>query len=116
VGFRELKINVPLSNDHVPLAQVMRYFTRTLRFEALCRFDAGGGMALPTAVREYAMTKYKRHRTVPESLLIDVAAELEARVAKLMEDERASGQREVHDYASCAREGDPCGPPTGAQQ
>eukprot|EP00037_Helgoeca_nana_P026593 m.300763 g.300763 ORF g.300763 m.300763 type:complete len:98 (-) comp27258_c0_seq1:4880-5173(-) len=58
----------------------MRYFTRTLRFEALYRFKSDD-MALPTAVWEYAMKKYKRHCTVPESLLIDVAAELEARVA-----------------------------------
>jgi hypothetical protein len=48
----------------VPLAQVMRYFTRTLWFEALYRFEADSGTALPTAVREYAMKKYKRHRTV----------------------------------------------------
>jgi hypothetical protein len=42
----------------------MRYFTRTLWFEALYRFEADSGTALPTAVREYAMKKYKRHRTV----------------------------------------------------
>jgi hypothetical protein len=85
--FPDLRKHVPLSYDQVPLDQVLRYFTRTLRFEALYRFEADGGMALPTAVREYAMKKYKRHRTVPESLLRDVEVALETRVTKLEKDQ-----------------------------
>ena len=81
--FTELKINVPRALRVVSVAQVQRYFRRAERFEALYLFEADGNMELPAAVREYAMKKYKRHRTVPDSLLTDVASDLEKRVATL---------------------------------
>eukprot|EP00035_Acanthoeca_spectabilis_P031740 m.15556 g.15556 ORF g.15556 m.15556 type:complete len:172 (-) comp4931_c0_seq1:436-951(-) len=70
--FPELKVNVPLSLLQVRVEQVQRYFRRTERFEALYLFEAQKQMPLPTAVRDYAMKKYKRHRVVPDPLLQDV--------------------------------------------
>ena len=40
-------------------------------------------MALPGAVRDYAMKMYKRHRVVPESLLKEVEAGLKKKIDKL---------------------------------
>jgi hypothetical protein len=81
--FSELRVNVPRALRVVSLSQVQRYFRKAERFEALYLFEADGDMELPAAVREYAMKKYKRHRTVPTTLLADVARDLEDRVGKL---------------------------------
>jgi hypothetical protein len=64
---------------------VQRYFQRAWRFQELYLLEFENGLELPAAVRDYAMKKYKRHRTVPTTLLADVEKDLAARQRKLAE-------------------------------
>ena len=83
-SFPDLKANVPKAiRDGCPLDQIQRYFRRADRFVELYRFEAENGVELPGPVREFAMKKYKRHRTVPTGLLNDVTADLAAKQAAL---------------------------------
>ena len=91
--FPELKLNVPQALLQVNVEQVLRYYRRTERFEALYLFEAKKEMPLPAAVREYAMKKYKRHRVVPESLLQDVQSDLQTRLEKLQKRKHEKGGR-----------------------
>lgn len=75
-SFVALKGNIPTAlREAVPLDQVQRYFRRAWRFQELYAFEVEKGVVLPAAVREYTMKKYKRHRTVPATLLADVTSD-----------------------------------------
>ena len=84
-SFVELKANIPAALASVPIDQVQRYFQRAWRFQELYLFEFENGLELPAAVRDYAMNKYKRHRTVPATLLADVGKDLAAPQRKLAE-------------------------------
>jgi hypothetical protein len=72
----ELVKNVPEAIRAIPLQQVQRYFRHAERFENLYRWEHQHGLLLTGPVRDYAMKKYKRHRTVPANLLHDLGADM----------------------------------------
>lgn len=84
-SFAELKENIPAALASVPLEQVQRYFQRAWRFQELYLFEFRHELELPAAVRDHAMKKYKRHRTVPTTLLQDVETDLTLRHKKLLD-------------------------------
>ena len=72
----ELVKNVPEAIRAIPLQQVQRCFRHAERFENLHRWEHQHGLLLTGPVRDYAMKKHERHRTVPANLLHDLGADV----------------------------------------
>lgn len=98
-----LKKNLPAAIRCVPLAQVQRYCRRADRFVDMCTREAELGVALPGAVRAFAMKRCKRHRTVPATLLDDLASDLEAKQVLLGQRLQAGKGKKAAVQAKLAR-------------
>ena len=79
----ELVENVPEAIRAIPLQQVQRHFRHAERFENLHRWEHQHGILLTRPVRDHAVEKHERRRTVPANLLQDLSADVQERKQKL---------------------------------
>lgn len=86
--FPDLQANVPEALLHVEKEQVLRYFRTSDRFQSMYLFEASNGIDLPPHLREYTMKKYRRHRSVPVTLLKEIQEDLTAQVVNLQVKQR----------------------------
>ena len=65
-SFKELQETVPAALNSVPLSKIRKFARRCYRFMSAYRLGLSGSAAT------FAVKKYKSHRRIPESVLMDV--------------------------------------------